>query len=156
MNLPDIYDMLRDRALADSSAGGLFHASSTFKLTGWYTGVGPRDAAFPYVVQNIASNTGENTFGGDVRLIVVRFSVMTLVKNGLDTPSAILRRIYGDYTNVSGAMTHGFHRWTPTMTSSYGWSADTLQQTQPTESHDEDVFHFIDEYKFYVRRNKPA
>ena len=156
MNTPDIYSMLRTRATSDSGSGGLFHAASSFKLTGWYTAVAPRDAAFPYVVQNIASNTPDNTFNDDIRLIVVRFSVLTLVKNGLDTPSSIMRRIYGDYTNVSGAMTHGFHRWTPTMSSSYGWSADTLQQTNPTENHDDDVFQFIDEYKFYVRRTKPA
>lgn len=151
MNIAEIYKMLRDRAVADTGSGGLFNASSAFKLSDWYTAVANRSATAPYVVQSIASAVAEDTFWSEVVPIRVRFAVWTAIEDGLDKPSAIMRRIYGDATQT-GSITHGFHRWVPTLTSSYGWSATAMRYVSTAENHDDDWFCFIPEYEFVLTR----
>lgn len=156
MNNPDIYKMLYDRAYADTGTGGLFsnQMGESALVTGWFSALAPTNQTFPYCVASIASKTPEDGFAVDLLRVRWRVSVFSLVRNGLASPSGVLRRIYGDWS-ASGSQTYGFHRWLPSMTSSDGWAASAMRFISEFEQHDEDVYQHGQEYEFYLSRTNP-
>ncbi len=156
MNNPEIYTMLANRAEADTGTGGLFsnQIGENPLITGWYGVLAPTNQPFPYCVASIASKTPNDAFGADVLQVRWNVSVFSLVRHGPAQPSAILRRIYGNWS-ASGSQTYGFHRWQPSMTSADGWAASAMRFISEFEQHDEDVYQHGQQYEFYLSRTNP-
>lgn len=151
MSLPlqNLYKVIRNRALADTGAGGLFNVTTPL-LTGWFTRLAPANTALPYVVVNLIDAGNNDGLAFSMRRVMVRVSLFTAgnAEAGIDT---VRTRILGNWLTSSGRIpTWGLDRWTPTLDNDFKMSP--LIFINQTELFEERVTQTIFEFECYISK----
>lgn len=155
MNLAYLWDMIRDRATADTGSGGLFNVASPL-ITAMYYARLPSTSAMPFVLYTVPSYTERDGFTKDVIEATVRFAAFVPFVGTSSITDPVLRgaqimtRLRGD-TSGGSAPTYGFHRWNPAATDN-SWKFVHFQLTSEFEEHADDYYCWVQEYRTHVSK----
>lgn len=94
-------------AAADTGAGGLFNASSSARINGWYTDSAPEDARMPYVVATLVSAPEEYVFQTATEMVEVVFQVTAYMDKqyGVSALAAVTDRVRTLFRRVAISVT---------------------------------------------------
>lgn len=155
MDLPALWIAIRNRALEDTGAGGLF-APNVPLVTGIFQNHVPAGQSMPWVVYDVESATQTDAFRTAVYDVRVRFSVyvensVVYSEDPAERASKIVQRIYGNWTDQSAGTepTRGFARWSPTLTSS-NYTCSIMEHVSSRPAHEDGVLRFIETYRVLV------
>lgn len=154
MNIADLADKIRDRAEADSGAGGLRESGGTASVTAFYYGAVPPTVVMPYSVFTFAADTDRSAFTRNVSEVIFRVATVVprtsqTITDPIQRGSNILGRIYGNSSASSLSPTYGFHRFKPTLTD---WTGTGIVYNQTFEEHDEVAYQWIQEFKVFLSK----
>lgn len=151
-----IWQDIYERAINDTSSGGLFETGSAI-ITGFYNTYAPVGIAFPYcvfVLENAAADDAMNT-----RVRKIEWSIHTYIAeepasgvDGFGVYAKIHQQIIGDWELQGGRVpTHGFDRWQPGLAGS-GWTASINEHVNSRTDHNDGVLHFIEDFRVWVSK----
>lgn len=154
MNHAALWVAVRARALADNGTGGLFNAGTPLATGIFYNSV-PEAQAFPFITFDVASEREAGGFSHDARWLHLYIGVYVerQPSAGGDPAlrgSQILERLEGNWVAQGGAPTYGFNRHALTL-SGTNWTTDAMLLLGTRESHEEGVYHWIQEYRLLAR-----
>ena len=151
-NLARVFTAIRARALTDTGTGGLF-ATSNNLITGIFAETGSQTLSYPYITMTMFDEE-DDTFAKDGSVVNVQFHIFHDAKvsgvGPIEKCGAIIERLRGDGTQQSDRLpTFGFHRHKLTLSQSGGmlWGAGIMRRLRGTTAHENDVYHFIEEYE---------
>lgn len=157
-DLAALWIAVRNRALDDDGAGGLFAPQANL-ISGIYENDWPESAQLPIVVYDVASTNQIDAFRAAVYEVDVRFGIYVKTDPVVSTEasalaSRIINRIRGDWQDQSAgtAPTYGFHRWSPGTLTSSEWSARDFRHLSSRAEHSQGVLHYIEAYRAIVQQ----
>jgi hypothetical protein len=154
MNMAALAKAVYDRLTADTTLTGLA-TGGVFNRYGPETGQ-TTEANSPYVVFQVGPGdaTTNTTFGSDGFIMTVTVLIACLRTAGYDTPSAMLERVFGNWSDAN-PQTFGLHRWQPTL-SGTNWTAGQMACTSVTQdASDPDIALYYLEFTVPLSRTKP-
>lgn len=147
MNVKAIYQAIKARLESDTGTGGLFASGAELVSSVQDYWVMPKQP-LPVIVIDIPSIVDMSGFSVDSKTATVRIHTFNSRNPAeVDGTSDILARIYGDSNRTP---TYGLHRHT--LVVSGGWTATKIIHRNSTSVHEEDVYHFVDEFEFVFSR----
>lgn len=155
MDLPALWIAIRNRALADTGAGGLFAASVPL-VTGLFQNHVPAGQPMPFLVYDVESATQQDAFRASLYEVRFRFSVYVentpvYSEDPSERASKIVQRVYGDWADqVAGTdPTRGFARWKPVLTGS-NYVCTHIEHVGSRPAHDDGFVRFIETYRLWM------
>ena len=149
-----LWQAIRDRALDDDGAGGLF-AGATPLVTEIYENNTPTGAQMPYIVYDLEYSIQMDGFRTALYLVQVRFGVFVKKDEIVSTEattraSQIIRRIRGNWQDQSYGTgpTYGFDRHILTLDGD--WTAGMMQHIDSRALHEETALHYVETYRVHV------
>lgn len=157
MDAAALWIAIRNRALDDDGAGGLF-APGAALISGIYENAAPTAAQLPIVIYDLVAMNQIDAFRAAVYDVEIRFNIyvkqdQVVSTEASATASKIINRIRGDWQDQSGAPTYGFHRWTAGTLSSSEWSARDCRHQNSRAEHTAEVLHYIESYRIVAQQS---
>jgi len=146
-------DLIQAVVLALRGDAGLVGNESTPALVqGVYAEQAPQTIRLtpeskPYIVVSLVSAVQADTLQQNVSEYVVQVSVFDHRAKSPADCRAALSRVYGDWTPSTGG-THGLQRRAVTMQTDD--VATVAMRRAERQSHEQDAWHFLDEYRVFV------
>lgn len=157
MDLSALWLAVRNRAKADTGAGGLF-APGAYLISDIYENDWPEAVPLPIVVYDVAGTENLDGFRNALEKVLVRFSVYVrtdpvVSTEATATASKIINRLEGDWPAQSYGTgpTFGFDRWIGTLSSS-NWTKCMMIRRGTRAEHSAGVLHYVLDFEVHLTR----
>lgn len=175
MNFTALATAIMQRCLADTGTGGLFNTTNGLLYVSTLTPPTkiyladevpptlpidtPSASGWPHVTIEVGVDSEQrDAFNADAVLERFRVHVWDHRRNGAGVSrcGTIIDRIFGDATlNASRVPTYGLHRHTLVLASGT-WTGGVVMRGGSGNAHEEDIWHFIEEYTVFQERTAPG